>query len=425
MGARPAPRRPAPGRDPRDLRPVGRAPRRRGRPPRARRALVARWSSPSRASTTPRWSATPPAAAGAATPPGPTTSTTRSARWSPTSPRATTRSSARSATSRTRFRDPHVHDGRWSEFRKRRFGAPAAGCPPERFVVFDQNHDQVGNRALGDRLPREARPLAAFATLLSPYTPMLWMGEEYGEDAPFQFFTDHIDEEIATATREGRRREFAAFTHFAGEEVPDPQDPATFERSTLTRVGGSGAAELVRRPAAGTPRAAPRTRRRRSCRPRGALDARPARGLHHADELLRPRAGRRRRSTPARSCSPPTTRSPCAPTAASCCRPSAGALIEGVARMSRESLARRAVPARPGLGRPGHELLALQRERRARRAVPVRPRRHRGARRRRRRRPPTTGTATCPASGRASATATASTASTTPRRAIASTPTSC
>jgi maltooligosyltrehalose trehalohydrolase len=133
------------------------------------------------------------------------------------------------------FRDPHVHDGRWSEFRKRRFGAPAAGLPPERFVVFDQNHDQVGNRALGDRLPREARPLAAFCTLLSPYTPMLWMGEEYGEDAPFQFFTDHIDEEIATATREGRRREFASFAHFAGEEVPDPQDPATFERSKLTR----------------------------------------------------------------------------------------------------------------------------------------------------------------------------------------------
>lgn len=133
------------------------------------------------------------------------------------------------------FRDPHVHDGGWSEFRKRRFGAPAAGLPPERFVVFDQNHDQVGNRALGDRLPREARPLAAFCTLLSPYTPMLWMGEEYGEDAPFQFFTDHIDEEIAVATRDGRRREFASFTKFAGEEVPDPQDVATFARSKLTR----------------------------------------------------------------------------------------------------------------------------------------------------------------------------------------------
>ncbi len=135
------------------------------------------------------------------------------------------------------FRDPHIHDGRWSAFRKRRFGASASGCPPERFVVFDQNHDQVGNRALGDRLPPAARPLAAFCTLLSPYTPMLFMGEEYGEDAPFQFFTDHIDEEIAIATREGRRREFAAFARFAGEEVPDPQDPATFARSKLTREG--------------------------------------------------------------------------------------------------------------------------------------------------------------------------------------------
>src|SRR3954471_7750016 len=142
------------------------------------------------------------------------------------------------------FRDPHLHDGRWSDFRKRRFGAPATGCPPERFVVFAQNHDQVGNRALGDRLPPEARPLAAFCTLLSPFTPMLFMGEEHGEEAPFQFFTDHIDEEIAIATRDGRRREFASFAHFAGEEVPDPQDPATFERSKLTRRGGAGGAEL-------------------------------------------------------------------------------------------------------------------------------------------------------------------------------------
>jgi maltooligosyltrehalose trehalohydrolase len=142
------------------------------------------------------------------------------------------------------FRDPHIHDGRWSAFRKRRFGAPAAGCPPERFVVFGQNHDQVGNRALGDRLPPSARPLAAFCTLLSPYTPLLFMGEEYGEAAPFQFFTDHIDEEIAIATREGRRREFAAFARFAGEEVPDPQDPATFEESKLTRRGDPALREL-------------------------------------------------------------------------------------------------------------------------------------------------------------------------------------
>jgi maltooligosyltrehalose trehalohydrolase len=135
------------------------------------------------------------------------------------------------------FRRPVLHTGQWSSFRKRSFGAPHDDIPPERFVVFAQNHDQVGNRALGDRLAAPLRPLAAFATLLSPFVPMLFMGEEYGEGAPFQFFSDHIDEEIATATREGRRREFAAFTQFAGEEVPDPQDPATFERSKLSRAG--------------------------------------------------------------------------------------------------------------------------------------------------------------------------------------------
>jgi maltooligosyltrehalose trehalohydrolase len=127
-----------------------------------------------------------------------------------------------------------LHTGQWSSFRKRSFGAPHDDVGPDRFVVFGSNHDQVGNRALGDRLPVEVRPLAAFAVLLSPFVPMLFMGEEHGEPAPFQFFSDHIDEEIAVATREGRRREFAAFAQFAGEEVPDPQDPATFERSKLT-----------------------------------------------------------------------------------------------------------------------------------------------------------------------------------------------
>ncbi len=134
------------------------------------------------------------------------------------------------------FRRPFVHDGVYSSFRRKRFGAPAGDRPPSQFVVFDQNHDQVGNRAFGDRLPAEARPLAAFCTLLSPFTPMLFMGEEYGEPAPFQFFTDHIDEDIAVATREGRRREFAAFAGFSAEAVPDPQAPETFERSKLTRV---------------------------------------------------------------------------------------------------------------------------------------------------------------------------------------------
>ena len=142
------------------------------------------------------------------------------------------------------YHRPFVHDGQYSTFRKRRFGAPAGDRPPEQFVVFDQNHDQVGNRAFGDRLPAPARPLAAFCTLLSPFVPMLFMGEEYGEPAPFQFFSDHIDEEIAVATRDGRRREFAAFAEFAGQAVPDPQDPETFERSKLTRQRDEAVAEL-------------------------------------------------------------------------------------------------------------------------------------------------------------------------------------
>ncbi len=140
---------------------------------------------------------------------------------------------------------PFVHDGTWSAFRGRRFGAPADDVPPERFVVFDQNHDQVGNRAFGDRLPAPARPLAAMCTLLAPFTPMLFMGEEYGEDRPFLFFSDHIDREIADATREGRRAEFSSFASFA-EEIPDPQDPGTFQASKLSRRPDRELAELYR-----------------------------------------------------------------------------------------------------------------------------------------------------------------------------------
>ena len=141
------------------------------------------------------------------------------------------------------FHRPHVHDGTYSSFRRRRFGAPAEDRAPQQFVVFSTNHDQTGNRAFGDRPPDAARPLMAFCTLLAPFTPMLFMGEEYGERAPFQFFCDHIDEEIADATREGRRREFAAFASF-GEEIPDPQDPETFMRSKLTREGDPALLDL-------------------------------------------------------------------------------------------------------------------------------------------------------------------------------------
>lgn len=154
------------------------------------------------------------------------------------------------------FHRPYVADGGWSPYRGRRFGAPADDLAPERFVVFDQDHDQVGNRPLGDRLPPEARPLAAMITLFSPFTPMLFMGEEHGEDAPFQFFSDHQDDFIANATREGRRAEFADFTAATGEEVPDPQDPGTFQRSKLTWRADPALAELYRELVALRPRLA-------------------------------------------------------------------------------------------------------------------------------------------------------------------------
>jgi len=110
-----------------------------------------------------------------------------------------------------------------------------SGRDPQRSVIYAQNHDQVGNRAFGDRLPEDALRVAAAVTLFSPCTPLLFMGEEWHEQAPFRFFTDHVDPRIADATRKGRRREFADFAAFSGEEVPDPQAPETFVRSRLQR----------------------------------------------------------------------------------------------------------------------------------------------------------------------------------------------
>ncbi len=101
-----------------------------------------------------------------------------------------------------------------------------------RLVVFAQNHDQVGNRAAGDRLPAHLQRLAAFCVLLSPFIPLLFMGEEYGERAPFQFFTDHPDPAAEQDARTGRQKEFASFHGFAGS-LPDPQSPETFARSCL------------------------------------------------------------------------------------------------------------------------------------------------------------------------------------------------
>ncbi len=120
-------------------------------------------------------------------------------------------------------------------FRRRSKNESFRWIPAYKFVVFSQNHDQVGNRLLGNRLTTlagfEAAKLAAGMVLLSPYVPLLFMGEEYGETAPFLFFTDYAGKKLRDTIREGRRREFAAF-HWRGE-VPDPQSLETFEKSKL------------------------------------------------------------------------------------------------------------------------------------------------------------------------------------------------
>lgn len=130
-----------------------------------------------------------------------------------------------------------LHNGTWSTFRERNWGAPVPeDTDPRRFVVFGSDHDQIGNRAVGDRpsTSLDDATLAATAALvlLSPYTPMLFMGEEWGTRTPFQFFTDHEEEDLARSVSEGRVREFAGFGWDA-DEIPDPQAAETVEASRL------------------------------------------------------------------------------------------------------------------------------------------------------------------------------------------------
>ncbi|MCG5457082.1 malto-oligosyltrehalose trehalohydrolase [Micromonospora sp. PSH03] len=129
------------------------------------------------------------------------------------------------------------HAGTWSSFRNRHHGRPVdPRVPGHRFVAYLQNHDQIGNRATGDRISASLSPslLRVGATLLltAPFTPMLFMGEEWAASTPWQFFTSHPEPELASAVRTGRRREFAAHRWPEGD-VPDPQDPETFVRSRL------------------------------------------------------------------------------------------------------------------------------------------------------------------------------------------------
>ncbi|MCU1320770.1 MAG: malto-oligosyltrehalose trehalohydrolase [Acidobacteriaceae bacterium] len=129
-----------------------------------------------------------------------------------------------------------VYDGEFSRYRDRSHGRPVEGLSAHHFVCFIQNHDQVGNRATGDRLEHiiglDRAKVAAGLVLSSPFIPMLFQGEEYAASTPFQYFADHEDGELRKAVSEGRKREFAAFG-WKAEEIPDPESPETFNRSKL------------------------------------------------------------------------------------------------------------------------------------------------------------------------------------------------
>jgi len=134
------------------------------------------------------------------------------------------------------WREGFIFTGQYHRHRRRRHGHPSADIDPPRFVVFIQNHDQVGNRMRGERLSAlvdlESCKLAAALVLLSPFTPLLFMGEEYADPAPFLYFVSHGDPELIDAVRKGRAGEFSSFGWRA--EPPDPQSEQTFARSRVT-----------------------------------------------------------------------------------------------------------------------------------------------------------------------------------------------
>jgi maltooligosyltrehalose trehalohydrolase len=148
------------------------------------------------------------------------------------------------------FREPFFYARRYAPHRDRVHGRSSAGVPRQRFVVAAQNHDQVGNRPLGERMatlvPPDRQRLAAALVLLSPYIPLLFMGEEYGETAPFLYFIEHGDADLVEAVRAGRRREFEAIGLSAAAQI-DPQAEETFARTKLDwdRRDSSGGALML------------------------------------------------------------------------------------------------------------------------------------------------------------------------------------
>jgi len=146
------------------------------------------------------------------------------------------------------FQEGFVYSGQYSQYRKRRHGITSRDIPAHRFVVFAQNHDQVGNRTKSQRLsqlvPFDGLKLAAGVVLLSPFLPLLFMGEEYGEEAPFAYFVSHSEPALIEAVRRGRREDFASF-EWTGE-MPDPQDEATFLSARLNhRLRGEGQHQIL------------------------------------------------------------------------------------------------------------------------------------------------------------------------------------
>lgn len=136
----------------------------------------------------------------------------------------------------TAFKEVFVYSGDYSEHRQRKHGRRATGLSGHHFLAYSQNHDQVGNRATGERLSQTISPgaqkIAATLVLCSPFVPMLFMGEEFSASTPFQYFTHHDDEQLGHSVSEGRRNEFSAFG-WNPVDVPDPQNQETFQRSKL------------------------------------------------------------------------------------------------------------------------------------------------------------------------------------------------
>ena len=134
------------------------------------------------------------------------------------------------------LRSVFVYDGNYSEYRGRNHGRQVVGLSGHRFIGFVQNHDQVGNRAQGERVSHEAgvgrAKIAAALVLASPFVPMLFQGEEFGASAPFLYFTDYEDPELGRLISEGRKKEFVAFG-WSPDQIPDPQDEQTFNQSKL------------------------------------------------------------------------------------------------------------------------------------------------------------------------------------------------